>query len=284
MADISYKAPTRVLTPTGGFLNGYSHSLNPYIGCVYACSYCYVRQMPVALFRGESWGSWVQVKADSSTRLRTELQRAKRKGPVSIFMSSSTDPYQPIEHKAEVTRSFLEVMVDEPPDFLFVQTRSPLVVRDIDLFLPLADRILISMTLETDLEPIRKAFTPTAPPIEARWRAMQTLADSQIPLQAALAPVLPFSDDFPTRLATIVNRVCVDDYTGDGRGGKRTDRLPIKAIYEQLGLTAWYDANARLMACERLQTDFSPAQVRVGQNGFLPPVHIPSNELHVPAF
>lgn len=80
-------------------------------------------------------------------------------------MSSSTDPYQPIEQKEKVTRSLLEVMVEDPPDFLLVQTRSPLVSRDIDLLQQLKDKIRVSMTIETDSETIRKHFTPKAPPI-----------------------------------------------------------------------------------------------------------------------
>lgn len=74
-------------------------------------------------------------------------------------MSSSTDPYQPIEQKEKVTRSLLEVMVEDPPDFLLIQTRSPLVSRDIDLLQQLKEKVRVSMTIETDSETIRKHFT-----------------------------------------------------------------------------------------------------------------------------
>lgn len=60
---------------------------------------------------------WVDVKQEVAAILRKELQKAKSKGPVSIFMSSSTDPYQPIEYKEQVTRALLEVMVENLPDF-----------------------------------------------------------------------------------------------------------------------------------------------------------------------
>jgi len=93
-----YKYPKSLLNKGTGFLAGYSHSLNPYTGCSFGCSYCYVRQMPVNLFRDAEWGAWVDIKK-------------------------------------EVTRSLLEIMINDPPDFLFVQTRSPLVRRDIELFL-----------------------------------------------------------------------------------------------------------------------------------------------------
>ena len=89
--------PKSILNKGTGFLAGYSHSLNPYSGCTFACSYCYVRKMPVNLFRGEEWGTWVDIKQGAADVFRKQFRRAKAKGPVTIFMSSSTDPYQPIE-------------------------------------------------------------------------------------------------------------------------------------------------------------------------------------------
>lgn len=77
--------------------------------------------MPVSTFRKEEW-----------ELLEKELTRSKPKGKVTIFMSSSTDPYQPVEHKEKITRSLLELKVENQPDFLFIKTRSPLVRRDID--------------------------------------------------------------------------------------------------------------------------------------------------------
>lgn len=61
-AQLAYKVPKTLLNKGTGFLNGYTHTLNPYTGCTFGCSYCYVRQMPVNLFRKEDWGSWVDVK------------------------------------------------------------------------------------------------------------------------------------------------------------------------------------------------------------------------------
>lgn len=141
-------------------------------------------------------------------------------------MSSSTDPYQPIEHKERVTRSLLEVMVEDPPDFLLVQTRSPLVSRDIDLLQHFKDKVRVSMTVETDREDIRKYFAPYAPPIPARLKTLQLLAESGIPAQIAIAPVLPSSERFAEILRPLANRVCIDDYfMGDGSGGKRTHKI-----------------------------------------------------------
>jgi DNA repair photolyase len=227
--------------------------------------------MPVSTFRDAEWGSWVDIKKDAADVFRKELQRAKTKGPVTIFMSSSTDPYQPIEHKEQITRSILEVMVDNPPDFLLVQTRSPLVRRDIDLFLHLGDKVRVSMTVETDREDIRKHFSPNAPPISARLKTLELLAKAGVPTQAAIAPMLPSSDRFGETLRPLVNRVCLDDYfMGDGSGGNRTRNLGIYTLYEQMGLEEWYHPTAYRIVYERLKQVFSKGQIYVSQKGFEP--------------
>jgi DNA repair photolyase len=269
--EISYKTPKTLLNKGTGYLNGYSHSLNPYTGCTYGCSYCYVRQMPVALFRKEDWGSWVDVKQEAAALLRKELQKAKSKGPVTIFMSSSTDPYQPIEYKEQVTRGLLEVMAEEPPEFLFVQTRSPLVQRDIDLLQRLKDKVRVSMTIETDREDIRRHFTPDAPPIAARLKALHLLREAGISVQATIAPILPSSEAFPETLRPLVDKVCLDDYfMGDGSGGKRTRRLGISSLYEELNLEDWYDPSAYQRVYSRFRNFFSEKELFISQKGFEP--------------
>lgn len=266
-----YTQPKTLLNKGTGFLADYTHSLNPYAGCTYGCSYCYVRQMPVSLFRKHEWGSWVDIKQNAAELLTKELRRAQAKGRVTIFMSSSTDPYQPMEHKQKITRSLLEVMVATPPDFLLVQTRSPLVRRDIDLLLQLGKRVRVSMTVETDLEDIRKHFTPHAPPIRARLQALEALSEAGVSTQVSIAPVLPSSEAFPNVLARLVKRVCVDDYfMGDGSGGKRTHNLAIDKLYAQLGLEEWYHPSAYRIVYDRLKQSFPVDQIYISQHGFAP--------------
>ncbi|TVX98695.1 SPL family radical SAM protein [Cohnella terricola] len=269
--EVQYKHPKTLLNKGTGFLGGYTHSLNPYTGCAFGCTYCYVRQMPVSLFREGGWGSWVDVKQGAADLLRKELRRAKTKGPVTIFMSSSTDPYQPVEYKEQVTRSLLEVMAEDPPDFLLLQTRSPLVCRDIDLLRLLGDRVRVSMTVETDREDIRKVFAPYAPPIPARLNALRELSKAEIPTQAAIAPILPSSEEFPELLRQVTNRICIDDYfMGDGSGGKRTRKLGIHALYEELGLEEWNCPSAYRSVVERLNRVFPHNRIYLSREGFEP--------------
>ncbi|MBT2575047.1 radical SAM protein [Bacillus sp. ISL-51] len=271
MKHLLYKQPKTMLNKGSGFLSGYSHTLNPYTGCTFGCSYCYVRRMPVSSFRKEEWGTWVDIKQGAAELLEKELTRAKRKGSVTIFMSSSTDPYQPIEQRERVTRTLLEVMSVNQPDFLLVQTRSPLVQRDIDLLGMLKDRVRVSITIETDREDIRRRFAPNAPSIQGRLHTLKILSEAGIPVQAAVAPTLPSTEAFPEKLAPHVSRVCIDDYfMGDGSGGKRTRRLGIESIYEELDMREWYSPGAYRKVYNRMADVFSQDQLYVSRDGFLP--------------
>jgi DNA repair photolyase len=269
--QLKLTTPKKLLNAASGYLAGYTHTLNPYTGCAFACSYCYVRQMPVSLFRGQTWGEWVDLKQHAATLLHKELLAAQRKGPVTIFMSSSTDPYQPVEFRAGITRSLLEVMIRVKPDFVLLQTRSPLVTRDIDLLQALGNSVRVSMTVETDREDIRKAFTPAAPPLAARMRALELLAQHGIPVQATIAPLLPCTDLFAEKLASLVDKVCLDDYfMGDGSKGRRTERIGVRSIYERLHLDEWYSKDATLRFKEQLQAYFPHDRIGISQAGFLP--------------
>ncbi|WP_199617232.1 SPL family radical SAM protein [Paenibacillus alkalitolerans] len=269
---VTEKQPKTMLTPTGGFLSGYTHTLNPYGGCAFACTYCYVRRMPVALFRGDPWGEWVDAKRFDPDAFRRELSRAKRKGPVAVFMSSATDPYQPAEYRLKLTRTLLTIMAEDPPAFLFVQTRSPLVTRDADLFLSFPKgRIRVSVTVETDREDVRKEFAPAAPPIPARLNALRRLAEAGVPTQAAVAPLLPCSAHFAAALAGVTERVTLDTFAlGDGAGGKRTEALGIKRIHDSLGLSEWYESGKYKEVWTKLGEHFPPDRLFLSQAGFHP--------------
>jgi DNA repair photolyase len=252
----------RALTPTGGFLSGFAYSLNPYIGCAFGanggCPFCYVRALPVARTQPGGWGEWVVAKRNLADRLASELQHLERKGKLdrtAIFMSSATDPYQGLEQTALLTRQALEVMIRLPPRRLLLQTRSPLIERDLDLLRKLGSTVLVSLTLETDDDLVRRQLCPTSPSVARRLAAARLIHDAGIFLQLAISPMMPnHPEAFAEVAAGVCDRVVVDTYQdGDGSGGRRSAALGIPALYHRLGYDRWLTPGAEepLMAAMR---------------------------------
>lgn len=235
------------LTRTGGFLSGFTHTLQPYIGCRFGCEYCYVQGLSVHHFQrnGRDWGAYVYPRTGIAEKLAVELARLRRRGALeqtAIFMSSTTDPYQGVERRWQLTRACLEVLVAHPPGLLVVQTRSPLVERDFDLLAALGERCRLSFTIETDDDDVRRRLTPNCPAVDRRFRTLRQAMDVGVQVQAAVSPCLPFSsvEGFGERLIAHSHRVVVDTYiSGDGNQGKRTAKTAIPTSYTALDLGDW---------------------------------------------
>jgi DNA repair photolyase len=249
-----------ILTPASGYLYAFSHTLNPYTGCAFGdggCGvYCYVAESPIGIYAGQPWGTWVSAKTNAAEALRRDLGRIADRRGVRVFMSSATDPYQPVEARLRITRSVVEVFREQPIGLLVVQTRSPLVERDFDLLAEMPSA-WISMTVETDDDGVRRALTPTCPSIERRLAAMRRARERGIRVQAAVSPALPHdAGRFVELLAGAADRVVVDTFAGDGAHGGRTRRRPLPRRYAELGWGDWRDISAaeRLYAalCERM--------------------------------
>ncbi|MDJ0786627.1 MAG: radical SAM protein [Myxococcota bacterium] len=213
-----------ILTRTGGFLSGFTHSLQPYSGCQFSCRYCYVREMTVQRANpfGLPWSRWLAPKTNAPEL----LWRTARRGGLEaarIFCSSATDPYTPAERKLGLTRGCLEVMARHPPAALVVQTRSPLVLRD-RAVLARIPHVLVSVSLPTVDEGVRRLMEPDSPSVARRLDALARLRRAGLRTQAAVAPVLPGDPAALARaLDGCVDRVVVDDFfRGDGAGGRRS--------------------------------------------------------------
>jgi len=228
---------------------GFSHSLNPYIGCRFACSYCYVQGLQLHRYHQPSlpWGDYAHPRAGIHVQLERELARLAAKGELyrtAILMSSATDPYQPLERRWRLTRACLEVFLKYPPGLVNVQTRSPLVQDDFSLLKELGARCWLNFSLETDLEEARKALTPRCPPLDARWETLRRARDTGLNVQITASPCLPFSDveTFGNLLLAHAHRVVVDTYTtGDGMHGRRTAATQVPEIYRIKGWRDWND-------------------------------------------
>ncbi|WP_123043684.1 SPL family radical SAM protein [Cohnella candidum] len=264
-----------ILTEAKGYLDvGFTHSLNPYSGCAFACKYCYVREMPIQKFKEKPWGEWLDIKTNAAEKYRQEVIKLRGKNkPVNIFMSSATDPYQPIEREAQITHGILEEMTVNPPDFLQIQTRSPLVARDIALLVQLKEKceLLVSMTIETDREEIKRIFAPYAPGIRLRIKALKEVHEAGIPTQASISPVLPFTPDFPKLLTDIADHIWIDTLNiGDGMLGRRSERLGMSGLFEQHELSPWYDKDLHVRVAKYFGRYFPHDRIRVSKSEAFP--------------
>jgi DNA repair photolyase len=124
--------------------------------------------------------------------------------------------------------------------------------------------------VDTDDDDVRKRFTPQAPPIKTRLKAISQLKEANLPVQVAVAPVLPFSNEFPKILSNLVDRIVVDDYTGDGSQGKRSGRLNVRELYKTEELDTWYGKNTYQVALEKLKQSLPSDQILISQEGFMP--------------
>lgn len=168
----------------GGSVTGEGWSVNPYSGCAHACSYCYVPDTIKAERR--RWGSYVMVKKDLPARLAKAMVKSDKH---TVYFSTATDPYQPAEAEHRITRKCLEVLVrkDWPVEVL---TRSPLVLRDLDLLTQISQaRVGFSIPMVDDR--LRRVLEPNAPAIPARLRALRKVSDAGIPTFANYTPACP---------------------------------------------------------------------------------------------
>jgi DNA repair photolyase len=191
-AAIGLRPGSRVLTVPKGMASDFDYSLNPYVGCGFACSYCFAANFVADEEKKADWGKWVDVKIDAESQLARADLRGKK-----IFMSSATDPYQPIEQRVGLTRRIVEVLVRKQP-YLVVQTRSPLVTRDLDLFKKF-DQVRVNMSITTDSDEIRKRFEPSCASIDRRIEALTEVSRAGIPVAVCISPMLPIEN--PLRFA-----------------------------------------------------------------------------------
>lgn len=181
--DLEFKDCQSILTKATGFIGGFDYTLNPYSGCAFGCSYCYAAFFPRDPKLRDNWGRWVKVKQnalDKLQRMRTPLAGQR------VYMSSVTDPYQPLERDVGLVRSLLPIMAERELE-LVVQTRGSLVVRDLDLLVRFR-RVCVNMTVTTDCEDVRRVFEPHCEPIAARLEATAQVVEVGLPAVVTLPP------------------------------------------------------------------------------------------------
>lgn len=211
MPQITEIQAKTILTPQKyGSLSGfYDYSLNPYGGCAFKCSYCYVPSFPSSRHQPEEWGNWLEIKKNAPELIRKE--RTKVFGS-KIFFSSATDPYQYAELNYRLSRACLKELLRYQPAHVTMHTRSHLILQDIDLLKAFGDRLSVGVSITTDREDIRQQFEPGAPSIARRLDLLRTLSEASIRVYASLAPLLPLNPDkLLEEILPYVDKVWIDE-------------------------------------------------------------------------
>ena len=195
---LSYIKAREILTKATGFMDAYDFTLNPYSGCSFGCTYCYAAFFSRDIEKRDNWGKWVIVKENAA-----ELIRSRKPGTLDnkrIYLSSVTDPYQPVERQLKITHGILQAMADrgDKPK-LVVQTRSPDVSDDCTLFRQIEEnggRVQVNMTVTTDDEDIRRTFEPFCPSNPARLEAIKEVQAQGVDTCITMTPLLLVSSPY----------------------------------------------------------------------------------------
>ena len=180
---------------------GTDHTVNLYRGCCHGCLYCDSRS---DCYRNPNFDR-VTAKADALRILRDELARKVR--PAFIGMGAMSDPYNPFEEELLLTRHALE-LIDAYDCGVSVDTKSDLIVRDIDLYQSIQAHspVICKLTVTTVDEELAAKVEPRAPSPARRLEAIRKLAEAGLFCGVLLMPVLPFLEDRPEQVLSVVDR------------------------------------------------------------------------------
>ncbi len=259
-----------ILSATTGFIAqaGFTHSLTPARNCTFGCSYCYVPTMRIyGGLKPNDWNHWGQFttfKSNAPALLSTQLDSSQ-----VIYCSPLVDPYQPAEETEQLMPRILDQLLAQPPRLFVIQTRGPLILRDLAKLVDLARRtqVRVSFSVTTDREDVRRLYEPHCASIEQRLATIRTLRDSGIMTFATLAPLLPCD---PEELAGRALDATEQDIIGDPlhlratkpRGA--TTRDAAFAISRRHEFSAWLDPEFQAEVTRRISNVVRKAGRRFG--------------------
>lgn len=218
----------------------------------------------------QRWGQFTTFKSNAAELLSKELRTSQR-----IYCSPLVDPYQPAEADRRMMPGILETICAAPPQVFVLQTRGPLVLRDLDLLVEAARRTIlrVSFSVPTDRNDVLKLYEPHCPSFEERLDTLCTLRKAGIEAYATLAPLLPSN---PERLALAAIEATGRDLIGDPlhvRPVKRhgaTTRDAAWRISSHHGFESWLDPHFQERVIEQICTTAARQHksFRVGPGGF----------------
>ncbi len=193
---------------------GKNIAINPYQGCVFACEFCSAIKMNYFTGRTEQkwdktgWGEWVDYKTNLVELLHKQRDKVRKS---KIYFGNATDIYMPIERKLKLIPPILEFFLENPPLELEVQTRgtSKDVKRDIPLLQELAKKtsVLVSYSIHTDRDDVKKIFEPKAPSLIERERGLKLYFEAGIETRLSCMPILPLDpENYAERFAKYITK------------------------------------------------------------------------------
>jgi DNA repair photolyase len=271
------QSPARsILSATTGFIRnaGFTHSLTPARNCTYGCTYCYV---PTMGFYGglqpEDWRRWGQFTTYKENA--PDLLASALRGNQVIYCSPTVDPYQPAERTYAMMPRLLDALAERPPRIFVIQTRGPLIVRDLERLRLLATRTLlrVSFSITTDDDSVRRRFEPLCEPNEQRLDVVRQLNAAGIETYTTLAPILPCD---PERLAALAMDASPCDLVGDPfhvratKPAGATTREAALRIASRQSWEPWLDPAFQAHIIERIRATAAlrGRRVVIGPEGF----------------
>jgi DNA repair photolyase len=181
-------------------------TVNPYRGCSHACNYCFARPTHTYLGfnAGRDFEREIVVKVNAPEVLRAELSRPSWKGE-HVAIGTNTDPYQWVEGRYRLMVGIWEALLDarNPCSIL---TKSPLLLRDIDLMRRLRERVGFTacLSIPTLDERAWRETEPRTPNPRARLEAVAELNRAGIPTGVLVAPLMPGINDAPHQVEPLL--------------------------------------------------------------------------------
>ncbi|MFZ9791449.1 MAG: SPL family radical SAM protein [Gemmataceae bacterium] len=253
-----------IFSPATGFIQrgGFHFTCNPYVGCTFGCVYCYAMYLPQNRRPKSDWGKWVQSKSNAVELAQKQAHKIALK---PLYISSVTDPYQPIERSLELTRGILQQLIPHQPRVL-IQTRGPLIIRDIDLLVQF-HHLKVNYSVPTDSEEVFRQLEPKAPTLEKRWEAIRLLRQAKIQVGVCVTPTLPIQNPerFAEQILGIDPEVVVVQEFHDSQGafGASTPETARKSLQILSDTHSGQKALVKLLE--------GKCNLREGEDGFYPP-------------
>ena len=265
-----------ILTKTSGYIAeaGFTHSLSPARNCTFGCTYCYVPTL--GIFGGlkpedwRRWGQFTTFKSNAAERLARELRASQ-----TIYCSPLVDPYQPAEESEQAMPPILETVMRTPPRVFVIQTRGPLILRDLDLLKNVSKHttLRVSFSITTNRDDVRKLYEPHCATFEERIETVRSLRDAGIETYATIAPMLPCD---PETLVREAIRATGRDLIGDplhiretkARGAVTREAALKIASVQGHGEILDADAQARMVERMKRAASAEGFSFTVGPRGF----------------